>query len=85
MASDPAPPSGSTTVKLSVATRDRIRSYGGATHEDTIIEALDALDAQRFWSRAEAAAAWRAGLPVGERRRLDERDAAVDRAFEDIG
>lgn len=78
-------PSGSTTVKLSVATRDRIRSFGGATHEDTIVEALDALDAQRFWSRAEASAAWRAGLPVGERRRLDERDAAVDRALEDIG
>lgn len=82
---DQATPSGSTTVKVSVATRDRIRSFGGATHEDTIIEALDALDTQRFWSRAEAAAAWREGLPVRERRRLDERDAAVDRALEDIG
>ena len=33
----------STTVKLSVETRDRIRALGGETYEETIVEALDAL------------------------------------------
>ncbi len=40
-------------------TRDRIRRHGGATHEDTIVAALDALEAQDFWAQAERAAAWR--------------------------
>ena len=30
----------STTIKLSVETRDRIRDLGGDTYEDTIVEAL---------------------------------------------
>ena len=35
----------STTVKVSVATRERLRALGGATDEATIVEALDALEA----------------------------------------
>jgi hypothetical protein len=38
----------STTVKVSKATRGRIRALGGDTHEDTIVEALDALESNRF-------------------------------------
>lgn len=73
-----------TTIKLTVETRDRIRALGGATYEDTIIEALDVLEADRFWAQADAAAAWRRSLPDHERERLASRDADVDAAFDGI-
>ena len=73
-----------TTVKLSIETRDRIRALGGDTYEDTIIEALDALEADRFWVQADAAVDWRRSLPENERDRLVARDADVDTAFDGI-
>ena len=73
-----------TTVKLSIETRDRIRALGGDTYEDTIIEALDALEADRFWVQADAAADWRRSLPDNERDRLVAREADVDTAFDGI-
>ncbi|MEK7426567.1 MAG: hypothetical protein AAB131_22325 [Actinomycetota bacterium] len=73
-----------TTIKLTVETRDRIRALGGATYEDTIVEALDVLEADRFWAQADAAAAWRRSLPDHERERLAARDADVDAAFDCI-
>lgn len=73
-----------TTVKLSTQTRDRIRAFGGDTYEDTIVEALDALEATRFWAQADAATAWRQALPDEERARLAAREADVDRAFDGI-
>ncbi len=75
----------STTIKLSVATRDRIRDLGGDTYEETIIEALDALETDRFWAHAEAAAARRAALPEDERCRLRTEEAAIDAAFDRLG
>lgn len=75
----------STTIKLSVATRDRIRDLGGDTYEETIIEALDALETDRFWAQAEAAAAWRASLPEDERRRRREQEATIDAALDRLG
>lgn len=74
----------STTVKVSVATRERLRALGGATYEDTINEALDALEADRFWMQAEAAAAWRASLPAERLADLVDREAALDRALDGI-
>ncbi|MGD9701981.1 MAG: hypothetical protein AB7Q42_04415 [Acidimicrobiia bacterium] len=74
----------STTVKLSVETRDRIRALGGDTYEDTIVEALDVLEAARFWAQADAAAAWRHSLSDDDRARLVARDADVDAAFDGI-
>jgi hypothetical protein len=74
----------STTVKLSVETRDRIRALGGDTYEETIVEALDVLEEVRFWEQAEAAAAWRRSLPDAERERLRAREAEVDAAFDAI-
>jgi len=71
----------STTVKLSVETRDRIRALGGVTYEETIVEALDALEADRFWGQAEAAAAARRSLTDEQRDGLAARDADVDAAF----
>lgn len=73
-----------TTVKVSIETRDRLRSFGGATLEATIVEALDALEADRFWAQADAAAAWRRSLPDEQRASLAERDAEVDAAFDGI-
>ena len=75
----------STTVKLSVETRDRIKALGGDTYEDTIVEALDALEADRFWAQAEAAAAGRWALTAEERHRQAAREAEVDAAFDGIG
>jgi hypothetical protein len=73
-----------TTIKLSVATRERLRALGGATYEDTVVEALDALEAERFWAAAEAATAWRATLPEDELRRRRSAEAALDRALDGI-
>ena len=70
-----------TTVKVSTETRERIRSFGGATHEDTIIEALDALESERFWKEAEAGKQWFDSLPEEEQQRLREEDAAIDLLF----
>ncbi len=74
----------STTVKVSVSTRDRIRALGGSTFEDTITEALDALEADRFWAQADDAAAWRDSLTPDDRLRLQLRDADADAAFKGI-
>lgn len=74
----------STTIKLSVETRDRLQAYGGATYEATIVEALDVLDEARFWSQVDMAMAWRRSLPADERAALADQEAAVDRAFEGI-
>lgn len=72
-------------MKVSVATRERLRALGGATYEDTISEALDVLEADRFWAQAEAAAASRAALPAQQREEIAQHEAAVDRAFDGIG
>ena len=74
----------STTIKVSTETRDRIKSLGGETYEETILAALDAYEAAGFWAEAERAAAWRRSLPAAERKALEDRDAEVDRAFDGI-
>jgi len=75
----------STTVKVSVETRDRIRALGGETYEETIVEALDALEADRFWAQADAAAAARRSMTDDERAERLGREAEVDTAFDGIG
>jgi hypothetical protein len=74
----------STTIKLSVETRDRLKQLGGETYEDTIIEALDALDRERFWAQAEAAAAWREALAPEERAKLDAAEAELDAVWDGL-
>lgn len=49
-----------------------------------MIEALDALEANRFWTEAEAAAAWQSSVPEPERQRRHEAIAEIDRAFHGI-
>jgi hypothetical protein len=50
---------GATTMKISTATRDRLRALGAASDslEDVVVAALDAYESQLFWAEAEAAAA----------------------------
>ena len=74
----------STTIKLSVETRDRIKALGGATYEETIVEALDSLESEEFWAEADRATAWRRSQDEERRRRLVDREAAVDAAFDSI-
>ncbi len=74
----------STTIKLSVETRDRLKALGGDTYEDTVIEALDVLEAQRFWRQADAAADWRRALPTDERDRRSSIETALDAAFDGV-
>lgn len=73
-----------TTVKVSVETRERIRALGGETHEETIVEALELLEAKRFWAQAAAARAWRDSLDEHERAERADREADVDAAFDGL-
>ena len=53
-----------TTMQVSEASRDRLRSLGrpGATLEETLVDALDALERDPFWAAADAADARRREL-----------------------
>lgn len=73
-----------TTVKVSTESRERIRSFGGTTHDDTIVEALDALESERFWKEAEEGKKWFDSLTEREQQRLREEDAAIDALFKGI-
>ena len=73
-----------TTIKVSVETRERLRALGGETYESTIIEALDAMDSNQFWAQADAAAAWRKSLAPSDQAELEQRDTAMDAAFDGI-
>ncbi|MDO8361266.1 MAG: hypothetical protein Q7V88_00070 [Actinomycetota bacterium] len=75
---------GSTTIKVSTETRERLRVLGGATCEEAIVAALDALEAGRFWSQAEAAAAHSRRLSAEQRRQRSSAAAEVDAAFAGI-
>lgn len=49
-----------TTIKVSAATRDRVKALSAETHqsaEQVIQDALDELDCRLFWDRYDAAAA----------------------------
>jgi len=74
----------STTIKVSVETRDRIRSFGGGTYEETIVEALDVLEANRFWAEVDAAVEWQRSLSDAQRQARAAQMAALDAAFTGI-
>ncbi len=73
-----------TTIKVSVETRDRIKSFGGATHEETIVAALDLLDEKHFWAQADAAGAYLRALPAEEQSRRKAEVAAIDADFDAV-
>ncbi len=73
-----------TTIKVSVETRDRLKEYGGDTYEDTILEALELLDERDFWAQADKALAWRRSLPPERRAEIEAREAELDAALDRI-
>lgn len=73
-----------TTIKVSTETRDRIKALGGDTYEDTIVEALDALEEQRFWAEADAYAAWFEDLPPEEQAEIRAADAELGRVLDGL-
>lgn len=86
MASAPVKPDTDkpTTIKVSTGVRDRLKTYGGATYEDTVVEALDALDTQRFWAEADAALAVLEGWSDGERTKLAGAEADLDAVWDGL-
>lgn len=70
-----------TTMQVSKASRDRLRALGraGATLEDTLVEALDALERDQFWAAADAAQARRRTMTTEERTAITAAEADVQR------
>jgi hypothetical protein len=70
-----------TTMKITTATRDRLRALGaeGESLEDVVVAALDAYESQQFWVAAEAAAAAETPEQRAERKRIEaDVDAWMD-------
>jgi ribosomal protein S11 len=57
-----------TTMQVTEASRDRLRALGrpGATLEETLVEALDALEREHFWATAGTAEARRHAMSADE-------------------
>lgn len=70
-----------TTMQVSEESRDRLRALGraGATLEETLVEALDALERDQFWAAADAAQARRRALSTEELAALTDAEADVQR------
>ncbi|MGH9271189.1 MAG: hypothetical protein ACRDZ2_07935 [Ilumatobacteraceae bacterium] len=75
---------GVTTMKISTATRDRLRALGNERDslEDVVVAALDVFESQRFWAEAEAAAAAETPDQRAERKRSE---AEVDTWMDGLG
>jgi hypothetical protein len=73
-----------TTMKLSIATRDRLRALGSENDslEDVVVAALEVYESQRFWAQAEAAAAAETPDQRAERKRVE---ADVDAWMDSLG
>jgi hypothetical protein len=70
-----------TTMQVSEASRDRLRALGrpGASLEETLVEALDALEREQFWAAAESAHAQRRTLSADRLAALSAAEADVQR------
>jgi len=69
-----------TSIKVTTETRDRIKNLGGK-YEETLTEALDLLEAARFWEQAEEGKRWLESLTDEERAERRARQDALDQAF----
>ena len=69
-----------TSIKVTTETRDRIKRLGGK-YEETLIEALDLLEAARFWEQAEEGRRWLDSLSDAEKAERRARQDALDQAF----
>lgn len=70
-----------TTMQVSEASRDRLRALGrpGATLEESLVEALDALEREQFWATAEAAQDRRRSMSADELAAVTAAEADVQR------
>lgn len=68
-------------MQVSETSRDRLRALGrpGATLEDTLVEALDALEREQFWAVAEAASRRRRSMSADERAAVEGAEADAQR------
>jgi hypothetical protein len=69
-----------TSIKVTTETRDRIKDLGGK-YEDTLTEALDLLEAARFWEQAEEGKRWLDSLSDEEQAERRARQDVIDQAF----
>lgn len=69
-----------TSIKITTETRDRIKSLGGK-FDETMTEALDLLEAARFWEQAEKGKRWLDSLSDDERADRRARHDALDQTF----
>jgi len=62
-----------TTMKISTATRDRLRGMRqeGQSLEDVVVAALDAYQSEQFWAAAERAAAVETVEQRASRKRIE--------------
>jgi hypothetical protein len=70
-----------TTMKITTATRDRLRALGaeGDALEDVVLAALDVYESQQFWAHAEAAAQAETPAQRADRKRVEaETDVWMD-------
>jgi hypothetical protein len=70
-----------TTMKVSTATRDRLRALGreGDSLEEVVVAALDAYEAQQFWAAAAEAEATETSDERAARQRVEaDVDAWMD-------
>ena len=70
-----------TTMQVSEGSRDRLRELGrpGATLEETLVEALDALEREQFWAAADAAAKRRTAMTPAELGAVEAAEADAQR------
>jgi hypothetical protein len=75
-----------TTMQVSETSRDRLRALGrpGATLDETLRDALDALEREQFWATAESAAARRSALPPAELAALHAAEADTQRWLDSL-
>lgn len=68
-------------MQVSETSRDRLRRLGraGATLEETLVEALDALEREQFWAAAEVAQACRGSLSAADLATVEAVEADVQR------
>ena len=61
-------------MKISTATRDRLRALGTGNDslEDVVVAALDAYESQQFWAAAEAAAVSESAAERAARRHVEQ-------------
>ncbi len=75
-----------TTMQVSEGSRDRLRALGrpGATLEETLVDALDALEREQFWAEAAVADARRRSMSTDEEAAISAAEADAQRWLDSL-